>query len=472
MSKRPLGWLVIFFFLGIISAQFLRISFFVVYSFAVSILIFTLFIKRPLGIAICLIFLVYLLGALCLKNSRVLPRGHILHFVYFRQPMVTLKGAVASEPLFRAGQTSFILEARQIQSARKRFQTCGKVLVSLKGNKEIRYQEELLLSGNLCRPFRYQDSRKNSYRNYLSNQGIHVLMRVKMSNLAVSVRKNKGFSFSGLALRFKAYLQKIILQRTSELGAAILNAMLLGEKKDIPPPIYRAMMRTGTVHILVVSGFNVGIVSLLLILLLRSFRLKRKLRIFILIPALVFYCLATGASCPVVRATVMAMVFLCSYWLKREADIYQSLSLAAFFILIVNPAQLFDIGFQLSFASVFALASIYPVLRAFFRITSWKMRSLRYLMEGLLVSFSAWLGTAGLVAYHFGLISPLTIFANLLIVPLATLITLCGFSLIFMHLLWAPLANFFAQTCEFLILLMLEVNRLFLKIPGAYFSLF
>jgi len=77
-------------------------------------------------------------------------------------------------------------------------------------------------------------------------------------------------------------------------------------------------------------------------------RLPRRLVVFISIPLLIIYCLATGASTPVVRATVMAIMFITAFLLKREPDIYNSCGLAALFILGINPQQFFNIGFQLS----------------------------------------------------------------------------------------------------------------------------
>jgi competence protein ComEC len=113
-----------------------------------------------------------------------------------------------------------------------------------------------------------------------------------------------------------------------------------------------------------VSGFNVGIVTFIIILLLKLIRLPRKVRLACAIILLILYCLVTGASTPVVRATVMAGVFLLAYLFKREPDIYNSLFLAAIFILAFNPRQLFDIGFQLSFASVFSIIYIYPKIKS------------------------------------------------------------------------------------------------------------
>jgi competence protein ComEC len=247
--------------------------------------------------------------------------------------------------------------------------------------------------------------------------------------------------------------------------------MILGERKDIPPNIYRAMIKSGTVHILVVSGFNVGIVYFTALLFLKVLRLKRRMIICLSMPLLVFYCLLTGGSNPVLRATVMAIVFLPAYLVKREPDIYNSCAIAGLFILIRQPRQLFDIGFQLSFASVISIVCLYPKMKLFFRSDNLKIRWLRYLVNSTLVCFSAWLGTMGLVAYYFRIFSPLTVLANLLVVPLATLITLSGFSLLATGCLCPPLATLLARSSEFLVILLVKIQTLLLKIPYAYFYL-
>ena len=179
----------------------------------------------------------------------------------------------------------------------------------------------------------------------------------------------------------------------------------------------------------------------------------------------------TGASTPVVRATVMAIVFLAAYLLKREPDIYNSLSLAALFILAVNPKQLFDIGFQLSFASVISIVYLYPKIKTALGIERLKIGYLRFIVDGCLVSLSAWLGTLGFIAYYFKIISPITVIANIFIVPLAAGITLCGFSLSLISLILPALAPFFASTSELTTLALLKINALLVSFPGAYFRL-
>ena len=220
-----------------------------------------------------------------------------------------------------------------------------------------------------------------------------------------------------------------------------------------------------------VSGFNVGIVALIIILLLKVVRVHKRARFYIAVPLLILYCLLTGASTPVVRATIMAVVFMSAYLVKREPDIYNSCALAAIFILGANPRQLFDIGFQLSFASVLSIVCLYPKIKKLLRIEFLRIKYLKFIIDGSLVSFSAWIGTMGFVAYYFKIFSPITVLANLFIVPLATLITLCGFSLLIMGLVLLYVTPLFAASCELLVTLLVYINAILIKIPGAYFYL-
>jgi competence protein ComEC len=192
------------------------------------------------------------------------------------------------------------------------------------------------------------------------------------------------------------------------------------------------------------------------------------MRLLCSIPLLVLYCLITGASNPVVRATMMALVFILAQLIRREPDIYTSLSLAALAILAVNPQQLFDISFQLSFASVWAIIWIYPHLRKILRVDSVNLKILRYMIEGCLVSASAWIGTAGLIAYYFKIFSPVTVLANLVIVPLASLITLCGFSLIAASTVFPAGAPYIGRSSEFLVSMLIALSNIFVTLPGAY----
>jgi len=468
--KQPLSFFTLAFCLGIFAASKIHVSFLATYFLSIVILVLAsfLFDKKPFfhGWLFCLVFLA---GALSFENSKILPACHIAHQAYVGSGgYCTVRGIIDSEPSVKRGRKSYIFAVSQIQFDGLKSACCGKILVFFKGEKNLLYGDELILNGKLYRPFSGKYG-SQSYGDYLRGQGIFLLMNAR---LALSTNsKNKGFPLKRLALWLKSEMEKIISRRVSGVAAGILDAMILGEKKNIPPLVNNSMVKSGTVHILVVSGFNVGIVAFIIILFLRLMRLSRRSRFYITVPCLVIYCLITGVAPPVVRATVMSIVFLSAYMFKREPDIYNSCSLAALFILLINPRQLFNISFQLSFVSVLSIVYLYPRIRAILGFDSLKIKYLRPIIDGCLVSFSAWLGTMGFIAYYFKVFSPVTVLANVIIVPVATFVTLCGFSLVFISLVCPPLAGLFATTSESAVAVLINLNSLLIKLPGAYFQL-
>ena len=155
---------------------------------------------------------------------------------------------------------------------------------------------------------------------------------------------------------------------------------------------------------------------------------RRRFAYILTIAGLAAYVLVTGSRPSVVRAALMAGMFLGGYIAERESSILNTLAGAAIIILAFYPYALFHIGFQLSFCSVLYIIIFFPLFRGlwqrhpFFRNTGWG----RYLGTSLSVSLCAWLGAAGLVAYYFEYVTPLTIAANLLVVPLIALIVALG----------------------------------------------
>jgi competence protein ComEC len=200
-------------------------------------------------------------------------------------------------------------------------------------------------------------------------------------------------------------------------------------------------------------------------------RIPRKARHFLVIAALIFYCFITGASTPVVRATVMGVFLILGYILRREPNITNSFSLAVLFILFVDPKALFSISFQLSYISVAAIVYLYPRLRSCLRLERIKIKLLKLIFDGCLVSFSAWLGTMGFIAYYFKIFSPVTLLANIFVVPLATLITLSGLSMVAVALISPFLAGPLASTNEILVIILLKLNTFFINLPLAYLHL-
>ncbi|MDP2043760.1 MAG: ComEC/Rec2 family competence protein, partial [Candidatus Omnitrophota bacterium] len=416
--KRLLAVITVFYCLGIILVNLFRVNFGLILGLGIAILAAACFsLRKKYIFPILIFFLALLLGGLNLKNSYLLPKCHISNFVPYKDNTVySLSGFVDDAPEIKNARTSFVFRAQEAQVNQLKWRCCGKVLTKLDFPQELRYGDKLIITGNLSRPAGFGDNRQ-TYRDYLARQGIYSLMHIKNSLQIIPQSGLAGSKLTGFSFWLRERCEQVISRHLPDLPASILSAMVLGQRRGIPWLVNNAMVKSGTVHILVVSGFNVGIVAFIVNLLLKIMRVRRKARIILASTCLLIYCLATGATNPVIRATVMGIMFLLAYIFKREPEMYNSLAGAALFILIVNPRQLFDVGFQLSFASVLSIVYLYPKLKAFLRIAHIRVRVLRFICEGCIVSFSAWMGTMGIIAYNFRIICPVTVLANILIVP-------------------------------------------------------
>ncbi len=469
---RPPAVLVIFYCLGIILANLAQFNFWAVMGTGMVVFAGAILLRRKNFIFwVSVLFLTLLAGALRLENSRILARDHINNFISYKDnSLYSLKGFIDSEPELKNGHLEFIFRAQDLQRDKLKWPCQGKVLARLDFGRELNYGDNLILIGNLTRPYNF-NARGQSYNNFLARQGIYFVMRLNDPRQIIRQPGNSAFKLISASFWLRAKMEALISRYLADLPAGIMHAMVLGQKRSIPWLVNNSMIRSGTVHILVVSGFNVGIVAFIVNLLLKIVRIRRRPRIILAIICLLIYCLITGLSNPVARATVMGVIFLSAYLFKRSPDIYNSLAIAALFILAINPGQLFDIGFQLSFASVLAIVYLYPKLEAGIRLENYRNKVWRFICEGCLVSFSAWLGTLGIIAFNFGIIAPVTVLANILIVPLATVITLCGFTLLLCGVFCPGLAGLISVPTSLLINLLLSINAAVIRIPFAYIYL-
>lgn len=440
--KRPFVFITATFTIGILLGAKTDTGFINAYILTTALLFAAMFLpKDKKTFHILLACLILFLGILRFRLTQISPCQNLTQYKYFR-------GIVYTQPALRYGRTYFIFRVNQMQGDNIKQKCNTEILVGLKGAQDLSYGEEIILTGALQKSKRTDST-----------------LVLKKARMIRRLNINKGFFLKRFSLWLKERMENIIFRYTSPLCSGVLAAMAIGEKRYIPLLLNDMMIKCGTVHILVVSGFNVGVVAFAVMLLLKMLHIPRKPRIVIAAFVIIMYCFITGASTPVVRATVMGIVFILAYLFKREPDVYNSCAFSMVFILLLNPKQLFDIGFQLSFASVMAISCIYPKLRAFFGLEQLKINFLRFLGDGCLISLSAWLGTAGFIAYYFKIFSPVTIIANVIVVPLATLITLTGFSLIIVGAFLPVLAYSFALSAEFTVFLLIKATSFFVKLP-------
>lgn len=209
----------------------------------------------------------------------------------------------------------------------------------------------------------------------------------------------------------------------SEQSYAFLSAILLGYQNNLTPEIKDAFQKTGTIHVLAVSGLHVGIIFLVIskiTQIIPFLRGQKKLKYSIIIILLLFYAFITGLSPSVLRASLMLIVYCVGKMFSREANPLNTLAIAGTIILIINPFYLFHIGFQLSFMSAFSLVYVYPMWQK--RISCYiKNKVVAKIAQLLSISIIAQCATAPLVLYYFATFPNYFFIANLIVVPLITI---------------------------------------------------
>jgi competence protein ComEC len=470
--------IAVFFVLGILAAGFIDIPFFIWFGFCL-LTITIAFLRRRQGIIFSIFFLLFcaFLGALHLKNHLTLPQNHIGLLKARAINPVRICGIIDTDPAYGERKISFILKAQEIAVNNKSYNTQGKILVNVFVRGNFSYGDKLLLEGNLYKPFNYGNESNFSYRDYLRNQGIYSILAVRRENKIVPAAKGRGNFLSEKAFKMKYRFKDIFYQYLWPLNADVLSGIILGERKNFPEDLRQAFVQTGTTHIIAISGFNVGIVTFIILILLKAVGIRRKRRYLLAIPLLIIHMLAVGASSSVVRATIMAIILLIAYLTERQAHILNSLALAALTILGYNPLQIFDVGFQLSFVSVLGIVLLSP--RLFQGVTSLArlhleqkvIALLRPMISGFSVSLSAWLVTFGFIAYYFKIISPITILANLIIVPFTSLIIILGFTLGLSAIICPILAGQISAATNLIMALLFKITFGLSRLPFAYFYL-
>lgn len=484
-KHRPALWVCLCFMAGIVLEPSIKVPLVILFCAAVLLLILIPLISlRKISVILLLLFIV--LGSIYRRSYEISPPDDISRITYsYRQEPVTVEGIVVSDvesrPFFKGRKTVFTLRVKRVKTRWGWKDKSGPVLVNLFREGDIRYGDQLSIKGKLHRPFNFAEGGRFSYREYLYRKGITYILSVKKDGPVDVIRRNQGRVLSEWSFRFKHRLVKIIRTYLSKYEAGIMQAFLLGDRYDIPKYFYDLCKLSGVAHIIAISGFNVGIVAYMIFLLLKMFPIPREAQYILTMAFLVFYAFLTGGQPPVVRATIMAVVFLAGFLVERDQESVNTLSLAALILLLMNPLNLFDAGFQLSFISVLAILIFYPrlmqVLYKFFpefkegpRKNTFKHKAVRYLFQSTAFSLVAYLGVVPLVIYYFQYVTPVVLLANLFIVPVSSLLIYFGMGLLITGIVCPFIAFTFASCITLLLNLMVAMVVFFTWIPGAYFE--
>jgi competence protein ComEC len=474
--RRPFFILSIFFSLGIIAEFFTNLPFlplFIIAFLLILTLIGFIFFKKDLFFDIFIVLFFFILGSLAYKNYNTLSPNHLYYQLPLKKTPAYCVGTIIEDPLtkkspFSNSKTSFKINAEFLRLDKQWVAVEGKILVNLYGRKEsFKYADRLLLKGDITRLEPSSNPGEFNYKRFLERNKIFALFKVSKGDLVKKIASRQLSLIKKGAFSLRHRLKSKIEQYISLPFSAILNGVLLGFRQDIPLKIEDLFMKTGTMHLLSISGLHVGLVIAVIIFFLKIVNLPRKLRFVLILLFLLFYVPLTGSRTPVIRASIMAAVVLIGFLFERETDIFNSLGIAALIILLFFPNQIFSIGFQLSFISLLAILYFVPKIEVFFDFGRESPNRLKfYLKKSVSVSLAAWIGTLPLIARYFNNFSLLTVISNLVAIPLSFLAIIFG--IIFVFSPAGLLANLCANLTSFWISFLLKSLSLLSAIPFGF----
>jgi len=414
----------------------------------------------PLILYACLGYLAY---TSCVTGPES-PR-HAAH--YADGQILQITGTIASDPIVQSYRKKYVLkdiELSPISGNAPNFPVRGRIQVNVydqKSGRDVPHSvgHRIRLTGKL-RPFRsFQNPGGFDYARFMAWQGVWGSVSVSAPQIKIVCFEINWFRAKMDAVR--GNMRDLIHQASSGDAAAILSALIIGDRAGISPGLQEAFNRTGVTHVLSISGLHVGVVATAAFfffnwllsfsrpLLMRAW--ARKGAALAAIFPVIFYGLIAGMPSATQRSVVMAVVFLLTFLMEREGDLLNSIALAALIILIIDPPALFSISFQLSFAAV--LGIYWGMLT--FRDTIYQSALgrnvlLRFMATLFFVSLFAMIGTTPLVMHYFNIFPVAGLFANLVVVPLmGSLVVIAGlFSVLVLYPVSTQLSLWGLQVCD------------------------
>lgn len=242
-----------------------------------------------------------------------------------------------------------------------------------------------------------------------------------------------------------------------EPEASLLSGIVLGMKSEIPKDFYNNLMLTGTTHVVVASGMNIALVSGTILSILLNLFSRRTAAILSTI-FIWIYTLMAGGDVPVVRAAIMGTLVLLAMIIGREFDALRALLVAGVILIFINPTSIFDIGFQLSFASTLGIILMPKIVSKHLFFLP------KRLNNDLSQTLSAQLFTLPIVLSTFGFYSLLSPLVNLLVVwPLVWILRL-GLLIGVTGLIWEPLGQVLAWLTLPLLTYFVQIVNVFARI--------
>ena len=372
--------------------------------------------KKPLIVAGLCLFALFG-GGLHLSSSLPTVDEHSLCY-YNDRENVEIQGMVAEEPDIRDTYCLLTFSASEIVVDGESKEVSGQSLVRVPQYPTYHYGDVLKITGKPQTPHQFEDF---DYKTYLERQGIYSVIYYPGVELLDRGQGSKPLQWLySLRERLSASLARALPEPQGSLAQGIL----LGLRGNVPDSLYQAFSRTGTAHLLAISGLHISIIiAMLLSFGILVFGRRYSIYIWLTLALMWLYALLAGMHPPIIRAAIMGSLFLIAEYLGRQRSAIIALAFAAAVMVGIQPYVLWSASFQLSFSAMAGLILLFPHFQewgkrrvaAVFGDRELLVTAGNMITEVFAASLAATVAVAPLIAYNFGIVSlvglPATFFA-------------------------------------------------------------
>ncbi len=436
-QKNPLAWIVLFFIAGIyLSTVYPGIALPILTSL---VLIIGLYILRRTEYDIIFVLTILLfIGWGWASYCQIVQNSHIEKVEKNHNKDIRFTGVVTETKETEYGARCLLRNVNMETSTTGIIDRFS-LLLYLKEEIHFGFGDTLIISGKYVKLTPVRNPGSFDFRSWAHRQKIYGKIRItNEDDIAIRFSDGKGWENKLESVRdgIRSHLSKSTDGKTT----GILLALILGDKSDVDLELRESFIETGVIHVLAVSGLHVGYILLILMILTSMLRIPWGWDRVVIIMGLVSYVLLTGGKPSVLRASIMAALYVIAPVVNRPRSIWNIIAASAFIILISNPHMLFDLGFQLSYSAVISIVYFYNLIEN--NLTDKLKPShisntvISKTWSLFLVSFSAQIGTLLFTVFYFHRIPLISLIANIIIVPLIGIMVALG--ILILTIGWLP----------------------------------
>lgn len=424
--------------IGIVFYYYVKIDFkFILMGLIVSLALFLvcIFLNKKDLLVIYLLF--FIIGMLAMYGK--IENSILKSFV---GENVEIEGRVV-EARYKDDSANYVLETKNIYHNGHIYTGKEKVLLKCYGEEKYEIGDAIKVSGILNEPKANTNPKLFNYKLYLETNDIFTTISTR-SHFVKTISKNNLNSGEVFRKKFKTKVEGTFDEYLNPTNSQLMKSIMLGEMSYLDQDYQIKYREMGLAHLMAVSGLHIGIISSFLISAFAILGINRKINIGTTIAILWIYGYLIGFPPSVLRSLIMFTVLMYSQIQFRAYDEINTIAFAAFILLIYNPLWLFNVGFQLSFMATLSLLLLLKEMRN--KFYPYKGKAMTSLYSILAVQ----IGVAPITMYYFNSISPMSILANFLLIPLLSI----GVIIAFFILLFSFAGGFI---CRFLGIVLNEI---------------